>query len=274
MRLSWRVRLTDSSGETIFRFGRRIAPPEGATPWGRVMDPLKQRRSRLEALSAMYSNLQANLAHDLRTPLAAIRGYIRLILEGRAGPVSPQQREYLGVIVENTDKLIHLANWMTRAGDAFGDEMEVAFVDLAELWRDCVSRQSIDVMRKSIRIEQSFSEDSFEVPGDRNRLRRAFDDALRVAVHYSSTNGRLTVRFSRLRDGGISVKFSGIAGAVPDAAPGPEQEGGLADAYDIISLHGGRLLVRRTPEEGSSVAITLPPVRSAGKHARAGRRSA
>jgi len=56
------------------------------------------------------SDETANLAHDLRTPFVSIRGYTRMLLEERVGPINSTQREYLTIVAENTDKAIRRLN--------------------------------------------------------------------------------------------------------------------------------------------------------------------
>jgi hypothetical protein len=52
----------------------------------------------------------ANLVHDIRTPMVAVRGYTRMLLEEREGPLNPTQREYLTIVLENAQKVIRLLN--------------------------------------------------------------------------------------------------------------------------------------------------------------------
>jgi signal transduction histidine kinase len=48
----------------------------------------------------------AHVAHKLRTPLVAIRGYVRMLLQGRAGDLNDTQREYLTIVADNADRLV------------------------------------------------------------------------------------------------------------------------------------------------------------------------
>jgi len=57
-------------------------------------------KMRSEALIKIASHVQSNIAHDLRTPLGAIRGYARMIIDGRAGDTNNTQRNYLRIIAE------------------------------------------------------------------------------------------------------------------------------------------------------------------------------
>ena len=65
-------------------------------------------------LDQTKSEAIASLAHDLRTPFVSIRGYTRMILEERVGPINSTQREYLTIVAENTDKAIRLLNELLK----------------------------------------------------------------------------------------------------------------------------------------------------------------
>jgi len=55
-----------------------------------------------------------SLAHDLRTPFISIRGYTKMVLEERVGPVNSTQREYLTIVAENANKAIRLLNELLK----------------------------------------------------------------------------------------------------------------------------------------------------------------
>ena len=87
-----------------------------------------EEKSALHALIQMRSHLQANLAHELRTPLAAIRGYARMILDGRGGEVNSTQKDYLRIVTENTNRLIGLVSWMSYLAELTATASEAQLV--------------------------------------------------------------------------------------------------------------------------------------------------
>jgi len=244
----------------------------------RVIHGLNEEAAQLNARSAMRANLQSNVAHDMRTPLAAIRGYARMILDGHAGEVSRTQREYLEVAVDNTNKLIHLVNWMTRLADA---EQSIALTtfDLRQLWRECLSTHAYELGAGAMHLDESLvnAPASFEVLADRDRMQRALDQIIRTAIQFAGEGAHLCLEFSRPRNGGIGVKLSGMKRAIPSGAAEFPFNGSLqhslSDVHDIIGMHGGRFFVRKS-EEGSVFMFTLPAIGQEQKDAVADRRSA
>ena len=61
-------------------------------------------------LDRMKDDFIGTVSHELRTPLTAIRGFIELVADGEAGPVSDTQREFLQIAARNSDKLGVLIN--------------------------------------------------------------------------------------------------------------------------------------------------------------------
>src|SRR5579859_6962529 len=70
---------------------------------------LRRKVDELEALLQIKSSMMSYLSHELRSLLAAVRGYARRMADGRAGAVSEAAHQHLDVILRNTDKLLDLA---------------------------------------------------------------------------------------------------------------------------------------------------------------------
>jgi signal transduction histidine kinase len=243
-----------------------------------VLDELRVIRSLNEPLRAvleMQRHLQSNVAHELRTPLATVRGYIRMILDGRAGEITQTQRDYLSTVTENANRLVNLVNWMSHILQYGTQHLQVESADMAELWNDSVKARQTDLTQRSIEIRQKSTPDKFAAVCDQQKIRHVFDTLLNNAIQCTSDGGHIAVEISRGRQGEITFKISDFGGGLPQeqfgkiferyygaslTAPNPT-ELGLAGVYDIIGLHGGRLFVNSRTGEGSTFLFTLPAIR-------------
>jgi signal transduction histidine kinase len=72
----------------------------------RLLSRERQHLEELQGLDRLKDEFVASVSHELRTPLTSIRGYLELVLEGEAGELTPQQREFLGVIDRNSNRLL------------------------------------------------------------------------------------------------------------------------------------------------------------------------
>jgi len=232
----------------------------------------------LEATLAMRMHLQGNVAHELRTPLAAVRGYTRMIQDGRAGEITHHQREYLEIVTVSTDRLVHLINWMARISSSLDHELELDSLDLHRIWRETLFSHQIELNGKSIRIEESAAGEGLMIVADEQKMRRVFRNLIRAAIQFSHPGTRLTIEFYRPREGGIAVRLLGMTETMPiEEVEFPFRGSGqdvFSEIYDIIGLHGGRFFVRKASDGGSIFLFTLPAVRNDSADASAERRSA
>ena len=68
--------------------------------------------TREREIGDMKNEFVSTVSHELRTPLTSIKGYVDLILDGDAGEINEIQREFLGIVKENSDRLVELINEM------------------------------------------------------------------------------------------------------------------------------------------------------------------
>jgi signal transduction histidine kinase len=89
-------------------------------------------------LDRMKNDFIAIASHELRTPLTSIRGYLDLLLMGVGGTLDQQQRDFLQIVKENTDRLHELANDLLDISRIESDrvELDVTVVSLSSLIRE------------------------------------------------------------------------------------------------------------------------------------------
>lgn len=229
----------------------------------------------LRAILEMQTHLQSNVAHELRTPLATVRGYTRMILDGRAGDIPQTQRDYLNIVTENANRLISLVNWMSHVLQYGAQHMKVASADLREIWADSLKAHQSFIADKSIEIKQQVPAETFVTTCDRGKIEFVFNSLLANAIRCTKIGGQIVVEFSRGRQREITIKVSDFGGGLPpdqlnkiferyygsSLSSANPTELGLAGVYDVIGLHGGRLFVNSRTGEGSTFLFTLPAVR-------------
>jgi signal transduction histidine kinase len=229
----------------------------------------------LQAVFEMQRQLQFNVAHELRTPLATVRGYTRMILDGRAGEIAQTQRDYLTIVTENSNRLINLVNWMSHVLQLGAQHLTVESGDVRAIWSESLNSRQAAIAEKSLEIKQQIVADTFVTTCDRDKIRYVFDSLLDNAIQCTNTGGRVSVELTRGRQREVTFKITDAGGGLPPdqlnkvfersytsslSAASPTEQG-LAGVYDIIGLHGGRLFVNSKAGEGSTFLFTLPAVR-------------
>lgn len=246
---------------------------------------LSRAVARLEELDRLKSNFLATMSHELRTPLTSVIGYAEMMAEGLAGPVSPEQREYLTTILGKADQLLGLITAVLDVSSLESGPLAIerAVLSLGELVASEVATFQPQAARRGITVQIAI-EGADIVVGDRKKLRQVISSLLSNAVKFSPDEGtvRVVVRPGPLVLGPDDGALSAVQLVVSDAGIGISRDqianifepffqvdssstrafGGtglgltLAKAY--VEAHGGRIWVDTMPGEGSTFVATFP----------------
>ncbi len=224
----------------------------------------------------MKNEFVSTVSHELRTPLTSIKGYIDLILDGDAGEVDDMQREFLGIVKENTDRLVQLINDMLDISriESGRIHLHIQPLDIAESIRGATDTFRAVLPQKNHKFVLDVPEDVPLVAGDRDRVGQVLINMLSNAIKYSPQGGTVTVSargedhevLVRISDQGIGIGEENLPKMFQqfyrvDSALTREIGGtglGLSICKSIIELLGGRIWVESTLGEGSSFCFTLP----------------
>jgi two-component system, OmpR family, phosphate regulon sensor histidine kinase PhoR len=229
--------------------------------------------TRLKELDRVKSEFVAAVSHDLRSPLTTILGYVDLI--ERAGPVNPQQKEFISRIqnsVQNITALISDLLDLGKIESGMDNQKEPA--PLNALLRSALDSVHTRAEAKHIAWDMSLGVDIPPVHGNPVRLRQMAVNLIDNAIKYSADGKRIRVT-TKLENGQIlfQVADSGIGippGELPfifnkffRASNTQNTAGtglGLSIVKSIVDMHGGRIWVDSTPDIGTTFTIVLPVV--------------
>jgi signal transduction histidine kinase len=130
--------------------------------------------------------LLAVLAHEMRTPIAAILGYQELLVEGIYGRVDERGKEPLDRIAYSARQLLHLIDGVQEICDpaATLNRQSEPF-EAAPVLRDCVAQARADAAGRGVQIDANVPESLPEIGGTADRFCRAVDLALAAAIKAS-----------------------------------------------------------------------------------------
>jgi PAS domain S-box-containing protein len=225
-------------------------------------------------LEQMKDDFVGTVSHELRTPLTAIKGFIELVADGDAGPVSDAQREFLQIASRNTDRLGSLINDLLDVNQIESQRLEIraAPTDMTTILEDVAA--TFRPMAESKNLAFRVRIDRLpNLVGDGPRLVQVFSNLISNAIKYTP-EGEIGIR-ARLAQGGIEVLVhdSGIGLSKDEQAqlftkffrarnPIVTETGGtglgLVIAKAIVEKHGGTIEVASVPGEGSHFRVHLP----------------
>ena len=247
---------------------------------------LQRAVARLEELDRLKSNFLATMSHELRTPLTSVIGYAEMMSEGLAGPVSPEQREYLGTILGKADQLLGLITSVLEVSslESAPQVLDRASLSLADLVSNEVATYAPQAGKRGIAIQLDTHGDSYVV-GDRKKLRQVVSSLLSNAIKFTPDRGRVSVAVQLgalapgdldttravqlvVIDSGIGISrdqvakifepFFQVDSSSTRAFGGTGLGLTLAKAY--VEAHGGRIWVDTAPGQGSTFHASFPHV--------------
>jgi two-component system, OmpR family, heavy metal sensor histidine kinase CusS len=242
-----------------------------------LVNAFNRMTRRLADAFKHMSGMTAWMAHELKTPLAVIRGEGQAALR-RERPAQ-EYRQVIESGIAETDKMIRVIDDLLTAANLAYDRkiFQLRIFRLSEFLEEITRKSRILSEPKDIRVELGEVDDELMVRGDRIHLRRLFFNLIDNAIK-NSPPGSLVSLSARREGTGVLVSVADQGkGIAPEDLPrifdrdyrgnrragteagSPEGSGlGLYLCRVISEAHGGELRVKSQPGEGSVFSLYLP----------------
>ncbi|MHB8660604.1 MAG: sensor histidine kinase [Minisyncoccota bacterium] len=238
---------------------------------------LMRANEKLHALDVQKSKFISVAAHQLRTPLSAIRWSLGLLLSNHAGKISEEQEALVRQAYESTVHLVRLVNDLLEVDRMEGGRTPLTFmpVDLHDVAKSVLADVAQDAERRGVLItlEDRLSAGA-RVTADITQLRVALQNVVENAVKYTRTGGSVTITLAEDGDKlSVSVKDTGI-GIPADQqeqifkqffrarnAVKVETEGsglGLSLTQEVLERMEGTISFTSEEDKGTTFVLTLP----------------
>lgn len=239
----------------------------------KLYEEVKRANSKLTELDRMKSDFLSIVSHDFRSPLASVILAAKALLK-RGETADPRRvNEYLTIIVDQANKLSHLAEDTLSIAKMESGQLSYFFkvVNVERLIKDAAALVSFS---RRHTLEHNVDSGVAYIKGDQSKLRQVIQNLLSNAVKYSPRGGHITVRAENysadqlmisVSDEGIGIpveqigklfqKFSRV-----DTSETREIKGsglGLWICREIVKAHGGEIWVESKVGKGSTFKLTL-----------------
>ena len=214
----------------------------------------------------------ANVSHELRSPITAIRGYIEGMRDGVIPP--EEQDKYLGIVSDESKRLSHLIGELLALSRLEQDDVALDYsdFDVCDLLERVFLRRTGDLEKRGMDVDCDFDPEPCFVHADSARIDQVLVNLVDNAIKFTPDGGLITLRV-RAENGlcTVTVQDNGV-GILPEDRPrvferfftadrahtsGKGTGLGLSICQRILEMHGQRIRLLDT-EEGTAFAFTLP----------------
>ncbi len=272
-------RLSDFSEPALYQQKAALAAPDEVDRLGVTFDQMAGRIveqiQELKQQDALRRDLVAQVSHDLRTPLAALHGYLET-LKLKEDTLTPEERaQYFAIVLRQSEHLTRLVGELFELAKLEAREAppHCEPFSLPELVQDVVQKFQLKADESKVNLAMELDADLSLVSADIALVERVLDNLIDNALTHTPAGG--TVRVPVRRDAGQVILCVADTGeGIPEgdlprifdryyqATNRQSKNGhaglGLAIARRIVELHGSELDVRSRPGEGTTFAFGLP----------------
>ena len=235
----------------------------------------KAAQERLKAAVTGRLGIVPLAVHELRTPLACMKGAAEIVLSGITGRISSDQHNLLEILSKNVDRLARLLEGVMDLQDVASAAIQGDLLphDVADIIEEVRRRFAADVNENQLNLVVDLQGDIPKVPLDRNRIIQALLNLLDNARKFTPNGGQVCIT-AHSRKEKLLIQISDTGAGMPKeslvrifepfyrAAPNGGQAAGaglgLTIANEIVAMHGGAIRVESKINCGTTFTIVLP----------------
>ena len=227
----------------------------------------------------LKDRLLSHVSHELRSPLAAIYQFVTILLDGLAGELTPDQRDYLEIVLRNVNQLRSMVGDLLDCTRAANGKLTVTPqpIEVAPIVVETLHTLRPSATQKGLDLFADLPDSPTSVTADLVRLRQVLANLVDNAIKFTSSPGTITIRQRALDDEPqmlcFTVTDTGCGIRPEDTARIFERLSQTAETIDerrqglglglyicseLIQRHGGRIWVESELGQGSTFCFTLP----------------
>ncbi|MHC4740380.1 MAG: ATP-binding protein [Planctomycetota bacterium] len=235
----------------------------------------KRAEEKLKEAIRMKSEFVSTASHELRTPLTAIKEAVRLVIQEKTGKLNNEQKEFLGIVQRNTERLSRLTSDVLDFQKLENGKIKINMQenDVNEIVSEIAATMSSYSNRKNLYLATDLDESLPKVRCDRDKITQVLTNIVGNAIKFTEEGG---VTISTTQSDNI------IQVSVADTGPGIEEEDmpklfkefeqisngsdendvgtglGLAISRKLIKKHNAKIWVESEPGKGTTFHFVLP----------------
>jgi signal transduction histidine kinase len=233
---------------------------------------VQRRTQQLQEANREMESFCYSVSHDLRTPLRALDGFARILLEDAGHLLDDGDKNKLGRIIAASERMAHLMDDLLKLSRIGRAHMRLADADLGAIAREAAKKLRSGAPARRVELKIM---DEMRVRADIGLMRIALENLIGNAWKYTAKcddaeiefgqreeNGQ-TVYFVRDNGTGFDMRYAGKLFSPFQRVHSPSEFGGngigLAIVQRIVHRHGGRIWAESEPGRGATFCFTLWP---------------
>lgn len=239
-----------------------------------MAERIEDNIEKIKSVENLRQELIANVSHDLRTPLAIMRGYIETILMKEESLSKAEKRHYLELVLSSSERLAYLVSQLFEYSKLEANEIkpkkEPFFI--ADLAQDVFAKYQLMAEKKDIKITLVVPQSLPLVFADIALVERVLQNLMDNALKFTPSGGHVNIELKGYVQH-VEVRISDTGPGIPEseqrfiferyhkADNNRKSKGvglGLAIAKKILEIHNATIQVASKPNAGSSFWFQLP----------------
>ncbi|GAA4896524.1 HAMP domain-containing sensor histidine kinase [Ferrimonas pelagia] len=259
------LRLADGGPDEIQRLSRAF---------NALSQRLQSQYQKVKSVDEMRRELLAHVSHDLRTPLAALQGYLEtyLLQHKQQGGADPR---YIEIAHQNAEKIHKMVDQLMELARLESDQvpMQLESVNIAELVQDVLQKYRPAAENKQVLLDVQPKDPSLQINADIEKLERVFTNLIDNALRHCQAGDTITVRLSpteqhlrvTVSDSGIGIPASDLPHIfdphykAANSVRGDSAHSGLGLAITrkLLALHQSEIQVSSQVQQGTEFRFEL-----------------
>jgi len=232
--------------------------------------------TELKRIELIKSQFVSMVSHELKAPIAAVYGFLKLISDENIKLKEEQKKDYINRSMIRLDGLLKMVNDLL---DISRMEMktvkrEIKKVCITEIINSVLELFQIDIQKKSIQVEFDYQSNGFCINADVDEITRLYTNIISNAIKYNRQEGSIIIKIyhsgnfvvTEIKDSGIGMKeeekkklFSEFFRAKNEFTKNISGTGlGLSIVKRIVDSYSGKIEVESEYEVGTTFRIYLP----------------
>lgn len=210
---------------------------------------------------SVAGQLAAGIAHEIRNPITAIKGFLQLMEAGKS-----YKQEFFSVLSAEINRIeIILSELLALAKPQLDKYIQR---DIKGIVQHVVALTKSQAILHNIRIQTSFSQESLSILCDENKLKQVFINFIKNAIEAMSSGGTISISVSRDEENSVTIKIKdegpGIPTEILNKIGEPffttKENGtglGVMVSFEIVKQHNGNVHIDSN-SDGTTISIQLP----------------